>query len=463
MITIYFDTHVFSHLYKGQEEKFQVLRRKILEHKEEFIFLYSDAHLQDLYNDPTATKFHELEFMKDIVDGYHITYNAPILQVDLETPYNRFQSIKPFEETSWIDELDQNDLSEEQIISLRNSMDIIAKDLKGELAPEWPLTRVPLGKSGEPFDKESMKTMMNFVNDNHFGANGQYKRIRDIASAIYNPKHILVDKNEDINEIAKETFLGASFDEILTALSKQFGLTSPDNFQTYLLHYYFLDNWGLCPDRRKTVKARNLFIDSAHSYLASYCDCLVSDDKGLRDKSKVLYNRYRIDTAIYTIDEFIEKFDEAIANNQKSASEYIFETIEDHTKYEIIKRDEYEGRTFTHIKPYHSYFGYFNQMIEAYSENDWGIMLGKRNGLNQSIPIKEIEIIVNRISKVFGNIGFEYKPFQFETEYEQLKEDNWIGREWRCPNFIIRLEKLKGYANLCLIISPLAEQSAKIS
>ena len=69
--------------------------------------------------------------------------------------------------------------------------------------------------------------------------------------------------------------------------------------------------------------------------------------------------------------------------------------------------------------------------------------------------------IVNRISKVFGNIGFEYQPFQFETESEQLKEDNWIGRAWRCPNFIIRLEKLKGYANLCLIISPLAEQSAQ--
>lgn len=463
MVTIYFDTHVFSHLHKGQEEKFQILRRKILEHKDEFIFLYSDAHLQDLFNDSTDTKYRELEFMKDIVNEYHITYNAPIIQVDLETPYDRFQSIKPIEDTTWIDELDQNNLSEEQIISLRNSMDIIAKDLNGELAPEWPLTRVPLGKSGEPFDKDSMKAMMNFVNDNHFGANGQYKRIRDLASTIYNPKHITIDKNTDLNAIAKETFLGSSFDEILTALSKQFGLTSPDNSQTYLLHYYFLDNWGLCPERRKTVKARNLFIDGAHSFLASYCDCLVSDDKGMRDKSGVLYNRYGIDTAIYTIDEFIEKFDEAIANNQKSASEYIFETIEDHTKCETIKTDKHEGSTFTHIKTNHSYFGYFDQMIEYYSENDWGIMLGKRNGLNQSILLREIEIIVNRISKVFGNIGFEYQPFLFETEGKQLKEDNWIGRAWRCPHFIMKLEKLKGYANLCLIISPLAEQSSEVS
>ena len=104
------------------------------------------------------------------------------------------------------------------------------------------------------------------------------------------------------------------------------------------------------------------------------------------------------------------------------------------SKYEAIKVDKYEDRTFTHIQPHHSYFGYFNQMIE---------------------------IIVNRISKAFSNLGFEPQPFQFDIEQEQLQEDKWIGRGWRCPHFIMKLEKLAGYANLCLIISPLTEQSAK--
>lgn len=461
MVTIYFDTHIFSHLYNSKEEKFQVLRRKILEHKDEFIFLYSDAHLQDFYNDPTDIKYRELEFMEEIVNEYHIAYYAPVIRVDPVTPYAQFQSIKPIEDTSWIDELDQNNLSDEQIISFRNSFDIIAKDLNGELAPEWPFTRVPLGKSEAPFDRDYIKAMMRFINENHLRSKGVYKRIRNLASAIYNPKHIHIGNNTDLNAITKETFLGSSFDEILTAVNKQFGLTSPDNLLTYLINYYFLDNWGLCPERSKTVKARNLIIDGAHSYLASYCDCLVSDDKGMRDKSEILYTRYKIDTNIYTIDEFIEKFDEAIVNNQKSVSEYIFETIEDHTKSEIIKIDEYEDRTFMHIQPHHSYFGYFNQMTEMYSENGWGIILEKRNGLNQSILVREVEIIVNRISKVFSNIGFEYKPFRFEQEYEQLKEDKWTGREWRCPHFVMRLEKLIGYANLCLTIYPLTEQSTQ--
>ena len=95
MITIYFDTHVFSHLYKGQEEKFQVLRRKILEHKDEFIFLYSDAHLQDLYNDPTDTKYREMEFMKEIVNEYHIAYKLLLSELSQQLHVSVFNLSNP--------------------------------------------------------------------------------------------------------------------------------------------------------------------------------------------------------------------------------------------------------------------------------------------------------------------------------------------------------------------------------
>ena len=52
----------------------------------------------------------------------------------------------------------------------------------------------------------------------------------------------------------------------------------------------------------------------------------------MRKKNQILYERYNIDTQIYTLDEFIDKFDEAIANNKKTAKEYIDEmTCELHT------------------------------------------------------------------------------------------------------------------------------------
>lgn len=94
-------------------------------------------------------------------------------------------------------------------------------------------------------------------------------------------------------------------------------------------------------------------------------------------------------------------------------------------------------------------FGYFNQMVDISSENGWAIILSKRNGLNQSLLFKEIEIVVNRISKVFCEIGYEYQPFCIETESEQLMEDKWISRCWETPNFIMRLDKIQEQASLC--------------
>ena len=57
MVTIYFDKQLFSHLFKSQEEKYLVLREKILSHRDEFIFTYSNAHLFDLQQDTTDIKY----------------------------------------------------------------------------------------------------------------------------------------------------------------------------------------------------------------------------------------------------------------------------------------------------------------------------------------------------------------------------------------------------------------------
>ena len=62
MVTIYFDKQLFSHLFKSQGEKYHVLREKILSHRDEFIFLYSNAHLFDLQHDTTDIKWHSCKY-----------------------------------------------------------------------------------------------------------------------------------------------------------------------------------------------------------------------------------------------------------------------------------------------------------------------------------------------------------------------------------------------------------------
>ena len=58
MITIYLDKQIFSYLFNAKEgDKYTLLREKILSHKDEFIFFYSNAHLFDLQNDLTDCKY----------------------------------------------------------------------------------------------------------------------------------------------------------------------------------------------------------------------------------------------------------------------------------------------------------------------------------------------------------------------------------------------------------------------
>ena len=68
MVTIYLDKQIFSYLFKSNEAKYKALKEKILSHKDDFIFLYSDAHLFDLQKDNTERKFAEMEFMQEIED-----------------------------------------------------------------------------------------------------------------------------------------------------------------------------------------------------------------------------------------------------------------------------------------------------------------------------------------------------------------------------------------------------------
>ena len=71
------------------------------------------------------------------------------------------------------------------------------------------------------------------------------------------------------------------------------------------MSYILLDLFGVNKETRKKVKFRNMQVDCYHSFFGSYCDCMVSDDEGMRLKSKTLYKLFNFNTKVYSIDEFI--------------------------------------------------------------------------------------------------------------------------------------------------------------
>ena len=215
------------------------------------------------------------------------------------------------------------------------------------------------------------------------------------------------------------------------------------------MSYMLLDLFGVNKETRKKVKFKNMQVDCCHSFFGSYCDCIVSDDEGMRLKSKTLYKLFNFGTEVYSIDEFIEKFDEAINNNKKSAHDYFDEILCDYTKRQVIRVETKPGQSLTFLNTSNKYFGYFNCMIERKSKDETVIILHKNNDLKQPILMREVEIIVNRIVRVFNSMGAAFALFDEAVEVPQLKANNW-NRILMLNDADVCLTKFKDTPMLCL-------------
>ena len=456
MVTIYLDKQVFSHLFKGSEEKYRQLRENIYKHRDEFIFLYSEGHILDLQNDTTDIKFKELEFIRSIVGNHCLIYHSPYIQVATIEPAKAFEDRPDFFDTKWIEDLDWDNLMKDQKEILCNIADIVSNEHMGNLSADWITERKPLENRFDEISKEQIISANRLVLDKLYQNKDVYKQVRDNTISLYNPKQIRLDDKKRVDDAMLLTRFKSPFKDIIGSVMKQMGFKNPENMIVYTVAYILLDMIGLSPEKRGKIEFRNMHIDGIHSYFASYCDCFVSNDEGVRVKSGYLYNEFNMDTHICDIDEFIELFDKAIENNKKTARTYLDEIIEDHSKGEIIRHDHQENDCFIQLKTNHTYFGYFDQLIERTSDGKMSIVLCKRNGLNQSLLLEEIKIIVNRIALSFQEFGTEAYMYS-EKDSTQLMEDSWGGRVWRFRDSIMDLGKVPGMAQLCFIIIPFGE------
>ena len=432
MITIYLDKQVFSHLFNAREEKYSLLRDKILSHKDEFIFFYSNAHLFDLQDDKTDIKYAEMEFMQSIVDGNRLIYEFPRQEVMKQSPREAFDTVGKVGDFSWLDNFDVSQLTD-------------------ELDFNWLTNRIPISANELQVDVPIFKSLMNFIAYNFYENKNAYKQVRDNTIARYNPKEIKANGEDVFNEQLSSSPLGLSFIETIKATLAQIGLSSSDSAIVYYMSYMLLDLFGVNKEARKKVKFQNMQADCCHSFFGSYCDCIVSDDEGLRLKSKTLYKLFNFGTKVYSIDEFIERFDEAINNNKKSGRKYFDEIFNDYIARQILRTEITPKHTLTYLNTSNKFFVYFNCMIEIKSDNETVIILHKNNDLNQPMLVREIEIIVNRMVKVFNDMGANFTLFDEAVELPQLKADNW-NRILVLNDADICLTKFKETPMLCLWI-----------
>lgn len=451
MVTIYLDKQVFSHLFKEREEKYSLLREKILSHKDEFIFFYSNAHLFDLQDDETDIKYSEMDFMQSIVVGNRLIYENSRQEVMKLAPCDAFETIGKIDDFSWLENFDVSQITEEQRNIINNIVDIGVKDLNGDLEFDWLTKRTPISADKLLVDMQSFISLMKLWSYNFYENKKSYKILRENTIAKYNPTSITAESESVLNEQLILSSLGLSFLDVVKATLVQIGLTSTDFAMVYYTSYMLLDLFGINKETRKKVKFRNMQIDACHSFFGSYCDCVVSNDEGLVRKSKILYKLFNIGAKVYSIDEFIDKFDEAISNNKKSVCDSFDEIINDYAIRQVIRTATMPEHTLTYLNASNKYFGYFSGMIEIRSKNEADIILYKGNDLNQPLLAKEIEIIVNRLVRAFNDIGATLPLFDEAVEMPLIRTDSWY-RVLMLGDADVYLTKLKDVPMLCLWI-----------
>lgn len=393
-----------------------------------------------------------MDFMQSVVDCNHLIYNAPEIVVATESPRSAFDNIANMDDFSWLDDFDFSQLTQEQKDFINNIIDVSIKDLTGKLDFDWITKRKPIRSEELMVDKTTFTSLTKYVAENFYSNNNQYKEIRDNVIAHYNPNKITADDKRSFNEQLASSPLGLSFIDTIKAVLDQTGLQNVDNSTIYYISYMLLDMFGVSKEPRKKVKIHNLQADSCHSFFGSYCDCIVSDDDGLRRKSQALYNLFHFSTQVYSIDEFIEKFDEAIYNNQKKLQEYFNEVTSDYNHRQVVKSEKISEYTLTYIKSTHEYFGYFNCMLERQSKDDTVIILYKDKDIYKPLHIKEVAIVVNRLVNVFNEIGADLPLFDSEVELPHIKDDKW-KRTIILDGNEICLTKFEKHPILCLFIT----------
>ena len=77
-------------------------------------------------------------------------------------------------------------------------------------------------------------------------------------------------------------------------------------YYKFLLGYSILNLLGIDNEKNRNAKFKNTFNDGLHSYYASFCDVLVTDDSTMRDKASIMYELFKIRTKIINSKSFID-------------------------------------------------------------------------------------------------------------------------------------------------------------
>lgn len=305
MLKIYLDWNIISYLKK---EEYKDLRNYLAQVNDFFVFPFSRAHIQDLYQSkfPNNTeKFeHDLDTLTDICQAHLLNYEDSI---DAPYPYEctprQFIERENFTLQAYASGFDSVSFTE----LFKSMMDKSTFDTLHNFLQHFTLTS-PITNPLDGTEIYNMWEALVFALDN-FSALLKDKKLEvelyksmcivEGESKIQEMQKIdTSDIFAYLNDVCYSRTGKYLTDSILETLEKTNGKNS---YNYFLAEYTTLALTGYSRDKKRNIL--NIMTDAIHSFYAMRCDVLVTKDEGMRKKAESEFKRFNSPTRIISIEE----------------------------------------------------------------------------------------------------------------------------------------------------------------
>ena len=469
MLRLYLDKQIISYLRKpivGQEDLYKDLLDILTKYKDKIILFYTVGHFTDLKRDLTNFKDIELNFMAEIGFSHFMRYSPRSNKVHItkEHPYIAYQPGR------FDVELNYKTMKESPSFSFSNhNINMLYKRYKKMLIT------VESGKSkdlsvedlaGFQKVKENIRynsrdlTLRKFVKGFHKmhekQIEGNPNKEKDYLNKFINsakstylsfkPEQYLNFTKGTLKDDLHNSELQSYFFNHFIELMRILGYTDIEdervqNRDFFASCYYILEFGGIINEQPKKVNPKSMMSDSLHAYFGSFCDVIVTQDKKLYQKSKLLYGLLYINTLVLEVDEFLNFF-KSFLDSDVHDKEQIFwfsnQEVDNYVREEFNLHGNYSNQCF--IESQWRYLGFFNN-IQCIFKNSVRVLVLSRitNNYQNLWASIEIETIVNTAIETFGEDDNRLKYFDPKIEVLAINENRWRGRTWHLNNQIIRL------------------------
>lgn len=461
MQRIYLDSNVFSNLKAGKTEHYQQLKSLLELYKQNLSFFFSQAHMRDKKSDKTDMKYADFVFMKTYVKDNYFAYD-PIEKRPgyyLATPRMAFvgEQEDEFDLDSVLGFFKSTPSDSELASSYKDFLSTVTLTVEHSQWQELPLEQqVTLSqlisvKDGVTTLPEASRGFLNFIKD--MNAHGHvYRDLRKISEEGFD-KSTFDSKVEKVgfSEAFKSAFGGKSYVETTKSLMKVIGMPDEVPYYDFYYHcYHNLDSFGFSKDKMSAKNTfNNLNIDSSHSYFARYCDYLVTNDKGLSAKSKILYEMFGVETQVLSSEEFIKILPEIGSSSDESVVNF-FEKL----TYDLShsKREKFdfgcEGLSISLFMSHFIYMNFFDELTGIWDEKGERdhLVLSRRSAHRLSEPnFQEMAALIAKCIALFGQDDDALGQFDLNTEVIQKTGPVSIERYWQIESgvrFALRQHEL---------------------